>query len=83
MTTGCKCVRLSTCELVPLLSLPLCLTAPSVPCSVCLLYDVLRGPRVGAAPVSLVGRWLCVPMPTASCGEPHPTVGLYLYPPMP
>ena len=59
------------------------LACVSILCSVCLLYDVLWGPRVGAAPASPVGRWLCVPMPTASCGEPHPTVGLCLYPPMP
>ena len=52
-------------------------------CSVCFLHGVLWGPRVGAAPASPVDRWLCNPMPTASCGGPHPTVGLYLYPPMP
>ena len=42
MTTGC--VRLSTCVPVPLLLLPVCLTALSVLLSVCLLYDVLWGP---------------------------------------
>ena len=30
-----------------------------------------------------VGWWLCVLVPTASCGEPHPTVGLFSYPPVP
>ena len=51
--------------------------------SVCFVVDVLWGPRVGAAPAYPVGRWLCVPLPTASCGGPHPTIGLCLYPPMP
>ena len=59
------------------------LSCVSILCSVCLPYDVLWGPRVGAAPASPVGWWLCVPVPTASRGEPHPTVGLCLYPPMP
>ena len=71
---GCRAMRLSfsgsvgLCDLLALSMFPL---------------DVLWGPRVGAAPAYIVGRWLCVPVPTASCGGPHPTVGLCLYPPMP
>ena len=51
--------------------------------SVCFPLHVLWGPQVGAAPAYPVGRWLCVPVPTASCGVLHPRVGLCLYPPMP
>ena len=52
-------------------------------CSICSLLDVLWGPRVSVAPVYPLGQWMCVRMPTASCGGPHPTIGLCLYPPMP
>ena len=39
--------------------------------SVCFPLDVLWGPRVDVAPAYPVARWLCVPVPTASCGGPH------------
>ena len=29
-----------------------------------------------------MGQWLCVPLLTAACGEPHPTVSLFEYPPL-
>ena len=50
--------------------------------AVCFPLDVLWEPRC-SAPVYPMGRWLCVPVPKASCGGPQPTNRLCLYPPMP
>ena len=52
-------------------------------CSVCCLLIMLWGPRVGGASAYPMVRWLCVSLPMALCGGPHPTVGVCLYPPMP